>query len=83
MFFLLPMWCIPVWHVEGSGVFPVTTEYVVARNEAEAYTKAKAKFGDAVKLKQECIANISNTLATRNTHEPLRGCCEAEAGMYC
>ena len=57
MFFLLLMWCIPDWHVEGSGVFPVTTEYVVARNEAEAYTKAKAKFGDAVKLKQECFAN--------------------------
>jgi len=44
---------IPVWHVEGTGVFPVTTDYVVARNEAEAYEKAKAKFGDDVKLQQD------------------------------
>ena len=39
---------IPVWHVEGSGVYPVTTEYVVARNEDEAYAKAKDKHGPEV-----------------------------------
>jgi valyl-tRNA synthetase len=39
---------IPVWHVEGSGVYPVTTEYVVARNEEEAYAKAKDKHGPEV-----------------------------------
>ena len=44
---------IPVWHVEGSGVFPVTTDYVVARNEGEAYEKARAKYGDDVKLQQD------------------------------
>eukprot|EP00287_Rhodomonas_sp_CCMP768_P029169 CAMPEP_0202855776 /NCGR_PEP_ID=MMETSP1389-20130828/91685_1 /ASSEMBLY_ACC=CAM_ASM_000865 /TAXON_ID=302021 /ORGANISM="Rhodomonas sp., Strain CCMP768" /LENGTH=906 /DNA_ID=CAMNT_0049534399 /DNA_START=24 /DNA_END=2745 /DNA_ORIENTATION=+ len=44
---------IPVWHVEGSGEFPTTTEYVVARNEAEAYVKAREKFGEAVKLQQD------------------------------
>lgn len=44
---------IPVWHIEGTGVFPVTTEYVVARNEAEAYQKAKASHGADVSLKQD------------------------------
>jgi len=44
---------IPVWHVDGTGEFPVTTEFIVARNEAHAYELAKAKYGDDVKLTQD------------------------------
>jgi len=44
---------IPVWHIDGSGEFPTTTKFVVARNEEEAYVKAKAEHGDDVKLTQD------------------------------
>lgn len=40
---------IPVWYVEGED----ETHYIVARSEAEAYEKAKASYGDAVKLRQD------------------------------
>jgi len=44
---------IPVWHVIGSGAFPTTTEYVVARNEAHAYEQARTKYGAEVELQQD------------------------------
>jgi len=44
---------IPVWHVDGSGDYPVSTKYVVAATEEEAYTKAKKEHGEDVKLTQD------------------------------
>ncbi|MEI2611102.1 MAG: valine--tRNA ligase [Candidatus Promineifilaceae bacterium] len=39
---------IPVWYVSGRD-----DQYIVARNEAEAYQKAQAKFGPDVHLEQD------------------------------
>ena len=40
---------IPVWYVEGED----EADYIVARDEDEAYAKAKEQHGDGVQLRQE------------------------------